>query len=325
MNDFPVLSLVERFTNLPVWLLALILPFGLFIVWQIVHAVWLMMSGEKFNPKSKILCVFVDNAGRRYEKLVSIYSEMVDFNGYKFLIRPKDVQFIQYNGSLIQEIIFDISGKEVLMPNQLIQDPNKQPIKKIEITIGVSSREKKLLDGFIRLGFKEGVKALQNLKNEYDNLKLIFDNNDMNNTLINAERIKKLTDNLYSQGLDLLMPALDISQQLAVTNIDNLTDENKELEEELKKCNKETLALIIKERLEKNTKSIGLVKKYRDRADELFGQVGLCKDSIREIRLELPELMSHKPKDELDKIMLELKTRVEFAQRVHEEYARQGI
>ena len=42
-------------------------------------------------------------------------------------------------------------------------------------------------------------------------------------------------------------------------------------------------------------------------------------------RLELPELVNHKVGEELDKVMLELRTRVGFAQKVQEELVRQGL
>jgi hypothetical protein len=167
--------------------------------------------------------------------------------------------------------------------------------------------------------------AFLGLKKEHDALLPLLTNRAVADTLVNTDRLKTLTDSLYSQGLTLLLQTLDISQQVGATNTTALELENKELNEELERCNSPTTKALIEERLSKNTNSLKLVKQHRDRLDEILMQVGLCKDSIREIRLELPELLNHKSQDDLDKVILELKTRIEFAQRVHEEYNRQGL
>jgi len=213
------------------------------------------------------------------------------------------------------------------MVNQLIQKPNRPPIKKTEeqISFGsISLLEKRLSDGFASLQYQRGIKSLSGMKGEYDSLRKIYEGSEPINAIINVERTRKLTDSLYQQGLQLLASALETVRQLGATDVGQLADEVAGLRKELTACSA-VLAPIIAERIERNEHSLKAVKGYQDRADELFNQAGLCADSIREIRLELPELMAHKPQDEFDKTMLELNTRIEFAQRVKQEYAKQGI
>ena len=214
------------------------------------------------------------------------------------------------------------------MVNQLIQHKNKKPIgrevpKPIIVSPSIINLESKLQQGFGN--FNEGMAAFLGLKKEHDALLPLLTNRAVADTLVNTDRLKTLTDSLYLQGLTLLLQTLDISQQVGATNTTTLELENKELKDELDKCATSTLRAMIQERLGKNTNCLKLVKQHRDRLDEILMQVGLCKDSIREIRLELPELVAHKSQDDLDKVILELKTRIEFAQRVHAEYERQGL
>lgn len=214
------------------------------------------------------------------------------------------------------------------MVNQLIQKKNKPPIGRdkpqpVVASPSITNLESKLQQGFG--DFNEGMLAFTGLKKEHDALLPLLTNRAVEDTLVNTDRLKTLTDSLYLQGLALLLQTLDISQQVGATNSTALELENKELNEELERCNSQTTKALIEERLSKNTNCLKLVKQHRDRLDEILMQVGLCKDSIREIRLELPELLNHKAQDELDKVMLELKTRIEFAQRVHQEYTRQGL
>lgn len=213
------------------------------------------------------------------------------------------------------------------MVNQLIQKENRPPIKKTEQEVTyatVVTLEKRLIDGFNYLEHTRGIKALNSIKEEHDSLQKLFIARELSDSIVNVDKIKSLTDSLYSQGLHLLSSAFESAQQLATTNIEQIESEISELETELQNCS-ETIRPIVSERIEKNKKSLKSIKGYRDRVDELLCQSGLCKDSIREIRLELPELMSHKSQDEYEKLMLELDTRIAFAQRVKAEYMKQGL
>jgi hypothetical protein len=213
------------------------------------------------------------------------------------------------------------------MVNQLIQKKGKLPIVKPELQITLDSvtiLEKKLFDGFTKLDNKSGEKSFVGLKSEFDNLKQIFNNSTIDSSIINVDKIKKLTSSLYLQGLKLLSSSLEHMTQLGMTDYVLMETELTCLEDEYKTCS-ESLKPIVLERIEKNKSSLKAVKGYRDKIDELLCEAGLCKDAIREIRLKLPELMSHKPKDEFDEILHEINSRMSYAERVKKEYEKQGL
>jgi hypothetical protein len=234
--------------------------------------------------------------------------------------------------NLVISIVGDFgvsSGEEVAtMPNQLIQKKDKSPIKERSYVpwVSVAPTEKKLRDGFEKAHLEEGLKHLTRLETEYKGLRSILDNSKIEDTVLNIERISKLTSELYLQGLNFLTQALNVASQLTTSSKEDLIAESKELEAELVKCSPgSTVYKMVTERLASNSRSLSTIKSLKEKVDEYFCQVGLCRDSIREIRLGIPELVGNMPKSEFDKVLFELRTRVELAQRVQAEYTRQGI
>ncbi len=210
-----------------------------------------------------------------------------------------------------------ISRGETLMVNQLIQDP-----KKLKIPISTN-----LLSEFKILGFSRGERALQKLETVDSDLKGIFTRNpDLETSLVNSGRIKELADSLHLKGIGFLNDTLRIVRQSNTVSLLELTEQVEELEVQLEKYEEEkgTVYSLILERLSKNRSNLALVKKSSNKIDELLCHVGLCIDSLREICLELPELIGHKSRDDFDKVVLELNSRIDYAQRVKAEYDKQG-
>lgn len=224
-------------------------------------------------------------------------------------------------------IVVGPGGVEAV-PDQLIQKKGRKAIPSSgRIQLGsFASVEESLQEGFARVKSEEGARKLTRLKTEYDGLQSLLVGSKLEDTVLNLDRVAKLTSKLYQQGLGFLAQALSTAKQLDTSSPAILLEESKELEESLVKSKPgSTLHGMITERLEKNTKSLSIVKEFGEKLDEYFCQVGLCRDSIREIRLEVPELLGNKPQEELDRVMLELRTRVDFAQRVQKEYDKQGL
>ena len=223
------------------------------------------------------------------------------------------------------------------MVNQLIQDKRKLQVKYLQdpslLPLGTVSftekdnnlrEEHRLLEGFTRSGFPAGLKSFESLSKEYHSLGSLIAGRNGSDSLVNIKRIDELTTSLYSQGLHFCSLVLDIGQQLNEGGLESLTTEKDELQEELKTCSAK-LQPLVTERLAKVEESLRTLKGFKEKVDEALGQAGLCKDSIREVKLDLPEVLLHTPQDEFDKALLELRTRMEFAQRVKEEYKAQGI
>ncbi|GAH35813.1 unnamed protein product, partial [marine sediment metagenome] len=141
---------------------------------------------------------------------------------------------------------------------------------------------------FTAAGFEEGLKVFTRIKKEHTALRPMLENREELESMVNLDRIRQLTGSLYMQGLGLLTQALDISQNLGQTNISTLELETKELQEKLEGQEQgSALHSMITERLENNAKSLNLVKGRRDKTDEILMEAGMCRDSMREIRLEL--------------------------------------
>lgn len=221
--------------------------------------------------------------------------------------------------------IVTINGEAQMAPDYITQDPNKKPIQRKPIEAATFTIEN--FDQILNLKLKgKQHEDYLELKKEYTGVQELLVGTNIQDTVINTPRIRDLTKDLYSRGLVFLNQAWDISSQLSNTDINILRKENEELNRNLLDQDKDsTLYSLIAERLDKNNKALKLVKGCNEKLDELDARIGLCTDSIREIRLELPELLNNKSQDETDKVMMELKLRVDYAARVQAEYKRQGL
>jgi len=216
------------------------------------------------------------------------------------------------------------------MVNQLIQNKNKSSVVKqssqqTPLPIDtILSLEKKLMGGFAQIQNSQGMKSFESLKSEYDLLQLVLQNSPQDNSIVDVTKIKKLTNELYPKGLKLLSSAMMTQKELSSIDIGNLEMDIAELKAEYNTCS-EKLKPVVQERINKINSSLETVKGFRDKTEELLNEAGLCKDTIRELRLKLPDLMSHKPKDDFDMIRHEIDKVIGFAERVKKEYDKQGI
>jgi hypothetical protein len=176
-------------------------------------------------------------------------------------------------------------------------------------------------------GFEKGVKTYDKLTVEYDAIMELFKGNNVQNNLIDVQKVSKTVNEIYGKSLDFLKLANEIYKQQSLVNYETLKAENEELKANLDGCKDTESALYrtLKEAVERNDKTLGLYKKSKDRIDELFGQISLCKDAMMEIRLGLPELLHHQSTDELNKVIEESRDRIGFGQRLLDEYKKQGL
>lgn len=284
------------------------LPIGLFLVFKVITLMIGIIGGFQSNKTERIAKIEKEVETRELdipELVTAAVATMVAVN-----------------------LVSQVAEVVDTMPNQLIQKKNKPLITKtiLELPIDSALTEERLRKGFEKIQSEKGLGYLSKLETEYKGLKLLLENGRIEETVLNLKRISKLTSSLYQQGLSFLSQALNVAEQLNTSSRDNLLAESEELKTELGRCTPgSTLYNMVTERLASNAKSLSTVKGYSEKLDEYFCQVGLCRDSIREIRLEIPELLGNKPKDEFEKVMLELRTRVELAQRVQAEYTKQGV
>lgn len=225
--------------------------------------------------------------------------------------------------------IVNVYSKENWMPNQLIQDPKKLGILKTDTLTAketVNKNTNSKID-FASINFDRGIKVANKLENIHRQILPVFINSSELNSLVDIEKMKKLELDLYNQGTNVLRQVYEIAQQLQQSKVDELKSTHDILKKQLDSLDPNKIGMfnLLQDRLEINEKSLSMIKRYNDHIDELLCQVELYIESISEMCLELPELLNHKTKDDMDKTLLELKSRIEIAQRIHDEYTKEGL
>jgi hypothetical protein len=194
------------------------------------------------------------------------------------------------------------------------------------VTVQTLSLEDKVSSLLKDSNFDKGQRVFTSLKAEHDGIIQLFSGSKVNDTLINVEKTKSAVEDVYSKGLTFIEQATLVSKQIGTTDVNTLQLETDELTEQLKNHPVEsTVGKTLKQVIDKNANILSLVKKNKDSIDELLCQVSLCKDSIEEIRLTLPSLINYTSADDLQKPIAELQQRVDFAQKLHDEFKAQGL
>jgi hypothetical protein len=138
--------------------------------------------------------------------------------------------------------------------------------------------------------------------------------------------MKALELDIYNHGINVLKQVYEIASQLQQTKIDELNETHTDLTTKLATLDKSSpMYSLMNDRLDINNKSLGMIKKYNDRTDELLCQVDLYIESISEMCLELPELINHQAQGDMDAKIRELNNRIAMAQRIKDEYNKEKI
>lgn len=200
------------------------------------------------------------------------------------------------------------------MVNQLIQDVNKL------------DKGDSLLLELKSLNFKRGVSSLEKLCSVKTSIKSILSEvSDTSKSLLNVERVDKLVEDLYLQGLAIYSSIVDILSRGGDSSSKELNSEIEELQNRLSTETSDVVRKLLEERLGANKRNLSLSKGSTDRLEELLCYAGLCYDSLKEVYLKLPNITNLNARDSFDKAVIELKSRLEYAERVKKEYERQGI
>ena len=339
-----------------------IIPLWVTIIFGImgISPIFLWISdyaGIDGSPKRKIyknfiLCKFIDANGIVVEKWINNREQKVEFNNGLYMVLPKytKIEFSNGLGSKAYPVIYfktgqvfpienelELEGKArkeyIAMTNQLIQDPNKigiKPTSTITITSNITtlfSKKKTESIDFDSISFAKGTKSLSKLNTIHQQVLDMFSNDvSINFSLVDVAKVKGLELDIYNQGINVLKQVYEIASQLQQTKIDELNETHADLTSKLATLDKSSpMYSLMNDRLDINNKSLGMIKKYNDRTDELLCQVDLYIESISEMCLELPELINHQAQGDMDAKIRELNDRIAMAQRIKDEYNKEKI
>ncbi|OGO20492.1 MAG: hypothetical protein A2144_03130 [Chloroflexi bacterium RBG_16_50_9] len=187
--------------------------------------------------------------------------------------------------------------------------------------------ELKLEAGFNEIKMDQGMSVFRDLKGEYDALKQIYLGDSFTDaSLINTAKMKETIVKVYRKALDLLTTVLDLSRQVSTIDISHLEQKNREIEQEIKAKEAQNLpVLALKDKLDRNIENITAARTTCGKVDGLLHQVNLCERLLRKARFEIPELIVHRPREDFDQMIAELEGRIGLAQKLKEEYDKQGI
>ena len=314
---------------LPIWISVLVGGFiGIFLFYRIF---FIGEFSETLAENEKILCRFIIK-NTITEEWMDINTSVITKDGYKFSIDKRFCKNEERNGKTYKVLTFRVREED--MTNQLIQDPNKvgiKPMKAEETTkypqeyVPIMKQTPLTMLDFNSISFPRGTKTLSKLNTTHSQILDIF-KGQIDNSLINTDKMKSLELDIYNQGIKVLKQVFEIASQLQKSKVDELNTTHDELTKQLEELDKTSpMWSLTNDRLEINNKSLGMIKKYNDKIDELLCQVDLYNESISEMCLELPDLLNHTSKDDMSLKLVEINNRMEIAQKVKNEYDKEGV
>jgi len=312
------LTFLNFFTSIPVWVWILLSPVLLVIFLKVSSMIYNLVFSTDLNLSDgniKGACIvpnqLMQKEHNESKNLCPTCAKQDVCQDYKILKYSDDCDSYLDN------------KKHILIEKKTVSTYSTVPLE-IKVSIDLETR---LTNDLQTLKFDKGTRTLDSLKTEINEVKDIFKNSKvMNNSFVDIDKTKKITEDIYDKGLNFLSLALDIYKQTN-TNCDELKAETEELQENLNKnSNPESSTYkVLKLAVENNNKVLELVKKNKDKIDELFAQISLCKDAIMEIRLGLPELLNHQSTDEVSGLINKSHDMIDFGQRVLSEFKSQGL
>ena len=308
-------------------------PWWIVIVLCIMSVGWLLFSNygyrsyEEKRPTAQELTEAETGIENVVDMLPLAFTAVLLLRGIKELGQEEDMV-----NQLIQKTPEELAKQRGMFKAQediLSRDSHYQEWTRVTKPVAVPvylSLEDKVSSMLKDTNFAKGQKSFAELKAEHDGLVMLFAGSKVNDTLINVEKTKSATEDIYAKGLSFIEQAVTTSKQVDITNYDTLKMETDELGENIKdKAQDSALYKVLKQTIDKNNNILALVKKNKDHIDELLCQVTLCKDSIGEVRLTIPSLINYTSADDLQKSIAEVNQRVDFAQKLSNEFKAQGL
>ena len=182
--------------------------------------------------------------------------------------------------------------------------------------------------GFSRVNLAEGLKALQELVYEYEQLQPILDRGRETDPLAVAH-IPALAEETYRQGLGVLAGCLDLMREIRSPNNRKLEAEVVDLESQIgtmEKDDTQTERLsILKATVASHKERLGLVQQQSLRVDGLLHQSDSCEASLHRTRIELAALKADNVDARVSAVTNTLQSTINQAKEVQEELKKLGL
>jgi len=185
-----------------------------------------------------------------------------------------------------------------------------------------------LQGGFSDLGFTEGLKALEDLSYEYEQLRRVLGRRKGTDPL-SVAHISALAEETYRQGLSVFEDALDLVQVIYSSDRERLEEEVAQLEkgiESLKEDATQAARVRIREEtLASHRERLAMIQQQGSRVDELLHQSNRCEASLHRARMELAAFKTTGSETSISAVTETLRRTIAQAKEVQEELKKLGF
>ena len=182
--------------------------------------------------------------------------------------------------------------------------------------------------GFSRVNLPDGLKALQELVYEYDQLQPVLDSGKETDPLAVAH-IPALAEETYRQGLGVLAGCLDLMREIRSPNNQKLQVEVADLESQIGTMEKDDTQterlIILKATVASHKERLGLIEQQGLRVDGLLHQSDSCEASLHRTRIELAALKADNVDARVSAVTNALQSTINQAKEVQEELKKLGL
>ena len=182
--------------------------------------------------------------------------------------------------------------------------------------------------GFSRVNLADGLKALQELVYEYEQLQPVLGRRRETDPLA-VGRIPALAEETYRQGLGVLAGCLDLMKEIRSPNNQKLEAEVADLESQIGTMEKDETQTerlsILKATVASHKERLGLIQQQSLRVDELLHQSDSCEASLHRTRIELAAMKVDNVDARASAVTDALQSTINQAKEVQEELKKLGL
>ena len=182
--------------------------------------------------------------------------------------------------------------------------------------------------GFSRVNLAEGLKALQELVYEYEQLQPVLDRGRETDPLA-VSHIPALAEETYRQGLGILTGCLDLTREIRSPNNQKLEAEVADLESQIGVMEKDNTQKdrlsILKATVASHKERLSLIQQQSLRVDQLLHRSDSCEASLHRTRMELAALKSDNLDARVSAVTDALQSTINQAKEVQEELKKLGL